>query len=97
MTSDLKKNYISEIYIKNASRIHSRQNKKGTFLIFGQPYHTTKGSNHLPQWGSPTIPRMVIHHLEPAPSKMIKLDKAFEPTPTKQELKFVFNANPKCF
>ena len=38
MPSDYKKIYISEIYIKNASRIHSRQNQKGTFLIFGQPY-----------------------------------------------------------
>ena len=38
MTSDFKIFYISEIYIKNASRIHSRQNKKGTFLIFAQPY-----------------------------------------------------------
>ena len=37
VTSDNKEIYISEIYIKNPSRIYSRHSKKGTFLIFGQP------------------------------------------------------------
>ena len=37
MTSNFKKKYISEIYIKNGSRIHSRQKKIWTLLIFAQP------------------------------------------------------------
>ena len=42
MTSDYKKIYIYEIYIKNPSRINSRQNQKGAFFfIFGQPQRSS--------------------------------------------------------
>ena len=50
MTSDYKKIYISEIYTKNPSRIHSRQSQKRTFLFFAQPYCAPQDGKRVATW-----------------------------------------------